>query len=123
MASKSGGGGFFWGVIGFLLGVSATLAALAWLSREPMMDADPRTAADDAAAVGLPSADPSGAAWPERPGRSEPLGPASGPAPEEPPAARRLAPVESPGLDPVTDDQIADDAAAAGMTTRAPPPD
>jgi len=121
MAAKSGGGGFFWGVIGFLLGVSATLAALAWLSREPLLEGDPRTAADDAAAMGLPTADGEGAAYPEAPRPGAPLGPAAG-TPEEKPAEVRPPRIE-PGLDPVTDDQIADDAAASGMTSRAPPPE
>ena len=51
MASKkSGGGGFFWGLVGFLVGVAATLALLAFLSREPGQDhGDPLTAADEAA--------------------------------------------------------------------------
>ncbi|RYF88987.1 MAG: hypothetical protein EON95_19530 [Caulobacteraceae bacterium] len=49
MAEKRSGGGFFWGVVGFLIGVAATLALLAFMSRETIGDSDPRTAADEAA--------------------------------------------------------------------------
>ncbi len=110
MASKkSGGGGFFWGLVGFLVGVAATLALLAYLSREPGRDyGDPLTAADEAAVEAQAPTDPA-------------LAPAA-PEPEAPPVARAPSRPVDPGIDPVTDDQIADDAAATGMTTRAPPP-
>lgn len=112
MASKNGGGGgFFWGLVGFLIGVAATLALLAFLSREPAgSEPDPRTAADEAAA------------------RAQEDQPAPLPAPEPeaaPPPAETPPPVQrlpEPGNDPVSDDQIADDAASAGMTARTRPP-
>jgi hypothetical protein len=109
MASKSsGGGGFFWGLVGFLVGVAATLALLAYLSREPGRDyGDPLTAADEAAVEAQAPVDPA-------------LAPPA-PAPEEAPVARAPNLPVDPSIDPVTDDQIADDAAATGMTTRAPP--
>lgn len=109
MAEKRGGGGFFWGVVGFLVGVAATLALLAFMSREISSGADPRTAADEAAESAQDIA-------PEVPAL---------PAPKaaEPEAKRTIPRDVSPGIDPDTDDQIADDAASSGMTSRAPPPE
>lgn len=110
MAEKRGGGGFFWGVVGFLIGVAATLALLAFMSREPSDGYDTRTAADEAAESARDIA-------PE----ATPALPAPKPKEEE---ARRTIPRDtSPGIDPETDDQIADDAASSGMTSRAPPPE
>jgi hypothetical protein len=115
MASRDGGGGgFFWGLVGFLLGVAATLGLLAYLSREPSDGFDPHTAADEAAseAQALPDAGPS-------PQRVEPP-PVALPAPREEarPVPERA---PDPGRDPAADDQMSDDAAASGMTSRAPP--
>lgn len=109
MAEKRGGGGFFWGVVGFLVGVAATLALLAFMSRETHGDYDRRTAADEAAESARDIA-------PETPALPAPIPKAetkTAPPPRDP----------SPGIDPDTDDQIADDAASSGMTSRAPPPD
>ncbi|NBB16377.1 hypothetical protein GVN21_13510 [Caulobacter sp. SLTY] len=109
MAEKRGGGGFFWGIVGFLIGVAATLALLAFMSRETTLGPDPRTAADEAAedARELPAP--------------------TVPAPEvAAPKAETRAPVQprvERGIDPSTDDQLVDDAASAGMTSRAPPPE
>ncbi|WGM38090.1 hypothetical protein [Caulobacter sp. NIBR1757] len=108
MAEKRGGGGFFWGVVGFLIGVAATLAVLAFMSRETSGDFDPRTAADEAAESAQEIA-PAAPALPAPTPKAE----TRAPAPREP----------SPGIDPDTDDQIADDAASSGMTSRAPPPE
>lgn len=103
MAQKSGGG-LFWLLIGILAGVAMTLAALLFLNAGSADGGDSRTAADDAAAMAAGSA-------PE----------AALPAPE--PATSSAARVPSPrdaGIDPASDDQMADDAAASGMTSRAP---
>ncbi|HYE47565.1 MAG TPA: hypothetical protein VEA44_17500 [Caulobacter sp.] len=106
MAEKRGGGGFFWGVVGFLVGVAATLALLAFMSRETAADLDPRTAADEAAesARELPAPPPE---------VETPKAETKAPAPRAP----------ERGIDPSTDDQLDDDAASAGMTSRAPPPE
>ena len=110
MSEKRGGGGFFWGVVGFLIGVAATLAVLAFMSRETNGAYDQRTVADEAAESAQEIA-------PE----ATPALPAATTTPEaKAPPARRD---PSPGLDPETDDQIADDAASSGMTSRAPPPE
>ena len=109
MAEKRGGG-FFWGVVGFLIGVAATLALLAFMSRETLGDYDPRTAADEAAERAQDIAPEAAPALPAPKPKEE----AKAPPPSRDP---------SPGLDPATDDQIADDAASSGMTSRAPPPE
>ncbi|MDP1738067.1 MAG: hypothetical protein Q8L23_11585 [Caulobacter sp.] len=103
MAQKSGGG-WFWLILGILAGVALTLAALMFLNAGSGDGADGRTAADDAAAA---------AQAPDQ----------ALPAPVEP--EKKSDPVPVPrdaGLDPASDDQIADDAAASGMTSRTPPP-
>ncbi len=109
MAEKRGGGGFFWGVVGFLVGVAMTLAVLAFMSRETNGEFDQRTAADEAAetAQDIP---PEAPVLPAPQPKAEPK---PAPIPRDP----------SPGIDPDTDDQIADDAASSGMTSRAPPPE
>lgn len=109
MAEKRGGGGFFWGVVGFLIGVAMTLAVIAFMSRESLGDSDPRTAADEAAESAQD-------ALPEAPALPAPK-------PKEEEAKRTIPRDTSPGIDPETDDQIADDAASSGMTSRAPPPE
>lgn len=93
-------------LLGFLALVAALLAVAFFLSSGPVDLEDDHSLADDAAA-GAPAAD----------------------TPAEAPAAARPAdngpPVPHPadaGLDPASDDQIADDAAAAGMTSRTPSP-
>lgn len=108
--SEKRGGGFFWGVVGFLVGVAATLALLAFMSRETIGDYDARTAADEAAERAQEMAPEAAPSLPPPTPKVEAKAP---PRPREP----------SPGLDPATDDQIADDAASAGMTSRAPPPE
>lgn len=108
MAEKRSGGGFFWGVVGFLTGVAVTLALLAFMSRETGGVADPRTAADEAAESAQEIV-------PETP---------VPPAPKAREETRSNIPRgPEPGLDPSSDDQIADDAASSGMTSRAPPPE
>lgn len=104
MAQKSGGG-WIWLLAGVLGGVALTLAALLFLNSGSGSGADTRTVADDAA---------SAAASADR---------AALPAPAAP--AQKADTVPTPadaGLDPATDDQMADDAAASGMTSRAPAP-
>ena len=103
MAQKSGGS-WFWLVVGLLLGVALTLGALLFLNSGSGDGADNRSIADDAAATA-----------------AAPTDPAALPAPGVP--ASKSAAVPTPrdaGLDPATDDQMADDAAASGMTSRAP---
>lgn len=105
MAEKSkGGGGFFWFVLGIFVGIALTVGALMVMNSGPVGDDELRTAADDAAAsvVAIP-AEP--AQLPE-PAVAEP-------APTAPPQP-------DAGIDPSADDQIADDAAAAGLTSRTP---
>ncbi len=109
MAEKRGGGGFFWGVVGFLIGVAVTLALLAFMSRESHGDYEGRTAADEAAESAR-DITPETPALPAPVPKVETRAP---PTPRDP----------SPGIDPDTDDQIADDAASSGNTSRAPPPE
>lgn len=102
MAQKSGGG-WFWLAVGVLAGVALTLAALMFLGAGSGDDPSGRTLADDAAA---------NAATPEA---------AALPAPAAPPETTTPVPLpRDAGIDPASDDQIADDAAASGMTSRAP---
>ncbi len=102
MAQKSGGG-WFWLILGILAGVALTLGALMFLNSGSGDSADGRSVADDAAAA---------AQAPDLP--VLPL-----PAPEK--KAGTVPVPRDAGIDPASDDQIADDAAASGMTSRAPP--
>lgn len=93
-------------LLGFLALVAALLAVAFFLSSGPVDLDDDHSLADDAAA-GAPAVE----------------------APAETPVATKPAdagpPVPRPadaGIDPASDDQIADDAAAAGMTSRTPSP-
>lgn len=102
MAQKSGGG-WFWLILGILAGVALTLAALMFLNAGSGDGPDGRSLADDAAAAAQASDQP------------------ALPAPEP---EKKADPVPLPrdaGIDPASDDQIADDAAASGMTSRTPP--
>lgn len=92
-------------LLGALALIAAVLAVLFFLSSGPMDLDDGRSLADDAAA---------GAQAPEPPVEA----PAAAPVDDTPAVPR---PADA-GIDPVTDDQIADDAAAAGMTSRTPSP-
>ncbi|HRD27580.1 MAG TPA: hypothetical protein PLO65_04690 [Caulobacter sp.] len=106
MAQKSGGG-WFWLLVGILAGIAMTLAALLFLNAGSGDVVDNQSVADEAAASAAGQ-------LPEAPA---PVAPAK--------AETAAAPIPIPhdaGLDPASDDQIADDAAAAGMTSRAPPP-
>lgn len=106
MAQKSGGG-WFWLLLGVLAGVALTLGALLFLNAGSGDGGDSRTAADEAAAAAagtLPEA----------------VAPPAATAPE--PKGAPVPPPYDAGLDPASDDQIADDAAASGMTSRAPAP-
>lgn len=102
MAQKSGVG-WFWLVLGLLAGVGLTLGVLLFLNAGSGDDTGGRTLADDAAANAI------------QPDLALP-------APVAPPeAANAVPPPHDAGIDPASDDQIADDAAASGMTSRTPP--
>ena len=91
---KSGLGGCLVQILlGFLALVAAVLAVLFFLSSGPVDEEEAPSLADEAAAA-APQAD----------------------------VSPRVPPPADSGIDPVTDDQIADDAAAAGMTSRTPSP-
>lgn len=102
MAQKSGGG-WIWLVLGLLGGVALTLAVLLFLNAGAGDDAGGRTLADDAAAT---------AAQQEAPAIAAPAAPQA--------KAGNVPPPRDAGIDPASDDQIADDAAASGMTSRTP---
>lgn len=104
MAQKSGGG-WFWLILGILAGVALTLAAMVFLNGGSGDGGDSRSAADDAAAAA-------------QAGDAAAL-----PAPTVPEKKTDAVPRPADaGIDPASDDQIADDAAASGMTSRAPAP-
>lgn len=92
-------------VLGFLALVAAVFAVLFFLSSGPLDAEDGHSLADDAAA---------GAPVVEAPVET----PAAAPADDTP----RVPHPADAGIDPASDDQIADDAAAAGMTSRTPSP-
>ena len=92
MASRGGSNSFSWFVIGFLAGVAATLAVLIWSgARSPRREA----------------AAPAPAAAPSRPARKAELKPISKREDSLPASAG-----------PAPDEQVVEDAAAAGMTSR-----
>ena len=96
-------------VLGFLAAVAAALAVLFFLSSAPL-DADPDgpSLADEAAAR---------AQTPDVPAESPAVA-----APSARDITVRAPPLADAGIDPRSDDQMADDAAAAGMTSRTPSP-
>ncbi len=102
---KKGGGCFTQILLGLLAGIALFLAVVFFLSAGPVDQEDDSSLADSAAA-GAPAAEP-----------VTPLAPA--PKVETRPVAP---PQHDAGLDPSSDDQIAEDAAAAGMTSRTPSP-
>jgi hypothetical protein len=120
MAEKTqGGGGFTWLAIGFLLGVAVTLGGLAFLSHDPdstpVAELGSGAAAPPAETAAPATVQPqlSGGAIPGKPGAV-----AQGQAPAPVPSAMAPAP-SAPSAENV-DPEVADDAAAAGMTSRAP---
>lgn len=100
---RKSGVGWFWLLLGLLAGVGLTLGVLLFLNAGSGDDPGGRTLADDAAANAMqPDVAP--------------------PAPVAPPEkTSAVPPPHDAGIDPATDDQIADDAAASGMTSRTPP--
>jgi len=108
-AKTSGAGGCLVQILlGFLAAIAAVLAVLFFLSSAPL-DADPEgpSIADEAAARAQAADVP-------------PAAPAAAPAGRD--DTDHIPPPTDGGLDPRSDDQIADDAAAAGMTSRPPSP-
>jgi len=97
MADRTGSSNaFWWGLIGFFLGVAATLAAVIFISRSERS----REAADSSPqsiAVAAPS---------RRHREPSPLASTAATAADA----------------PISDEQVAEDAAAAGLTSRARPP-
>jgi hypothetical protein len=96
-------------VLGFLAAIAALLAVLFFLSSAPLdAEVEGPSIADEAAA------------------RAEAAeGPVEAPAARGPTVRDVTVPVPpmvDSGLDPRSDDQMADDAAAAGMTSRTPSP-
>ncbi len=96
-------------VLGFLAAVAAVLAVLFFLSSAPLdADMEGPSLADEAAARAQ-AAD----------------APVETPSPRAPTARDvtvKVPPLVDAGLDPRSDDQMAEDAAAAGMTSRTPSP-
>ena len=92
-------------VLGILALVAAVLAVMFFLSSGPLDAEEGPSLADDAAAR-VPAVET----------------PVEAPAPKPADAAPPVPHPADAGLDPVSDDQIAEDAAAAGMTSRTPSP-
>jgi hypothetical protein len=114
--SERRGNPFGWVILGFIVGVLATFGTILFLtSGDGGYEDGPsetRTAADDAASAAMVAKSTSPQLVPHRIETAAPVAaaPASAPQPERPAAQPR-------DLDP----QVADDAAAAGMTSRARP--
>ena len=107
MAAREGGGHpFNWFLIGFVVGVAATLAAILFLNVQ-----HDRRASDDTEVSAAPAVEAKPAAIPAAiPALPAPPKKAAPPVDDHP----RVSPRES-------DEQMAEDAAAAGMTSRTTP--
>ncbi|MDO9474323.1 MAG: hypothetical protein Q7J28_14820 [Caulobacter sp.] len=96
-------------VLGFLAAIAAALAVLFFLSSAPL----------DAEVEG-PSLADEAAARAQTPDDAVEAPAARAPTPRD--VTVRVPPLVDAGIDPRSDDQMADDAAAAGMTSRTPSP-
>lgn len=105
MAERTGSSNaFWWGLIGFFLGVAATLAAVIFVSRGERAPEDADPPPQSVATVAPPRH------------HRAPNPPASSPT-------AAVGPVPATAADaPISDEQVAEDAAAAGMTSRARTP-
>lgn len=101
---KSGGsvGGCLVQVVLGVLAAIATILAVLFFMSGPFTSSDSHSTADDAAASA-----------------AQPEAPAETPAPKAE-TTPQVPPQHDAGIDPSSDDQIAEDAAAAGMTSRTP---
>lgn len=95
-------------LLGFLAVIAALLAVAFFLSSGPVDLVDEGPSLADDAAAGAPAVDAPVEA------------PVAAPRPASDP--HRAPPTVDAGADPSWDDQMADDAAAAGMTSRTPSP-
>lgn len=104
---------FGWVILGFIIGVLATFGTILFLTSSgggyEDGPSETRTAADDAASAAMSARSTSSQPAPHKVETSAPV---ADPTAGAPPATRQSGP--APELDP----QVADDAAAAGMTSR-----
>lgn len=118
MAKNKGGGfgftNFLWFVVGALAGVVATLAVLLFVD-------PPRRATAPAKAETAPARTATAPAPDKAKVKAAPAAAPKAPAQADGGAPAAPVPVPPPKTEPSPEDQIAEDAAAVGMTSRAAP--